>query len=88
MFLILNALITFYHGFLNLYAFALDSSYVCLNNSDQLPNLTIRIMERDTVTIIGFENTIFTITIFLKSLLVKAFAHNHFHGENLMTLRF
>ena len=31
----------------------------------------------------------FTITIFLKSFLVKAFPHNHFHeGGNLMTLRF
>lgn len=54
-----------------------------------MPNLTIRTMERDAVTIIEFENTISIIAIFLKSLLVKAFAHSHFHeGGNLMTLRF
>ena len=45
-------------------------------------------MERDAVTIIEFENTIFTIDILLKSLLVKAFPHSPFHeGGNLMTLR-
>ena len=46
-------------------------------------------MKRDVVIIIEFENTIFTIAIFLKSLLVKAFPYSHFHeGGNLMTLRF
>ena len=46
-------------------------------------------MERDAVTIIEFENTISTIAIFLKSLLVKAFPHSHFHeGGILITLRF
>ena len=46
-------------------------------------------MERDAVTIIEFENTMITIAISLKSLLVKAFPRSHFHeGGNLMTLRF
>ena len=47
-------------------------------------------MKRDAIVIIEFENVIYTTANSLKSFLVKAFPHNHFHEveRNLLPFKF